>query len=568
MNTTPPATSNFIKTIIEEDLRLGKFNGRVVTRFPPEPNGYLHIGHAKSICLNFGLAREFNGTCHLRFDDTNPIKEEVEYVESIQRDVRWLGFDWNDKLFYASDYFLKLHDYAVELIRRGKAYVCSLDAEQIREYRGTLTTPGKDSPYRDRGVAENLDLFARMRAGEFEEGEHVLRAKIDMASSNVVMRDPVIYRIKKAAHHRTGDVWCIYPMYDFAHCLSDSIEGITHSICTLEFENNRPLYHWILDALETPCHPEQIEFARLNLSYTVISKRKLIQLVRDKIVSGWDDPRMPTISGLRRRGVPPEAIRDFCDRIGVARADSMVDIALLEHCIREDLNARAPRVMAVLRPLKVVITNYPEGQIEELEAPLHPEKADMGTRMIPFSRDLYIEQDDFMEDPPKKFYRLAPGREVRLRYGYYITCRDVIKDAQGRIVELRCVYDPASRGGGTPDNRKVKATLHWVSAAQARPAEVRTYNHLFTVQNPNETLEGQDFRGFVNPDSLEVLSNCLVEPHLALAESGSRWQFERLGYYSVDSVDSTPGALVFNRIVSLRDSWAKIQASEKKTAGG
>lgn len=556
-------TRNFIKTIIDEDIQADKNNGRVTTRFPPEPNGYLHIGHAKSICLNFGLAREFNGICHLRFDDTNPVKEDVEYVESIKRDVRWLGFDWNDKLFYASDYFQKLHDYAVELIRRGKAYVCSLNAEQIREYRGTLTTPGKDSPYRDRSVAENLDLFARMRAAEFEDGAHVLRAKIDMAAPNVIMRDPVLYRIKKAAHHRTGDTWCIYPMYDFAHCLSDAIEGVTHSICTLEFENNRPLYHWILDALETANHPQQIEFARLNLSYTVMSKRKLIELVRDKAVSGWDDPRMPTISGIRRRGVPPEAVRDFCDRIGVARADSTVDISLFEHCIREDLNVRAPRVMAVLKPLKVVITNYPEGQVEELEAPLHPENPDMGTRKIPFSRELYIEQDDFMEDPPKKFYRLAPGREVRLRYGYYITCRDVVKDEQGRIKELRCVYDPASRGGGTPDGRKVKATLHWVSAAKACPAHVRIYNHLFTVANPNDAPQGQDFRAFLNPDSLETLSGSLVEPHLALAESGSRWQFERLGYFCLDSVDSTPGSLVFNRIVSLRDSWAKIQAAAR-----
>lgn len=563
MNVSPASIAqNFIKTIIEEDIASGKNNSRVVTRFPPEPNGYLHVGHAKSICLNFGLARKFNGVCHLRLDDTNPIKENVEYVEGIKRDVRWLGFDWGDKLFYASDYFERLHGYAVELIRRGKAYVCSLSAEQIREYRGTLTASGRESPFRDRGVAENLDLFARMRAGEFEEGGHVLRAKIDMASPNVMLRDPVIYRIKKAVHHRTGDAWRIYPMYDFAHCLSDSIEGVTHSICTLEFENNRPLYHWILDALETQCHPEQIEFARLNLSYTVMSKRKLIQLVQDGSVSGWDDPRMPTISGLRRRGVPPEAVRGFCDRIGVARADSMVDISLLEHCIREDLNVRAPRVMAVLKPLKVVIVNYPGGQAEELEATLHPENPDMGTRMLPFSRELYIEQDDFMEDPPKKFFRLAPGREVRLRYGYYITCRDVVKDGQGRVVELRCVYDPASRGGGTPDGRKVKATLHWVSAAKACAAQVRIYNHLFTAANPNEVPEGQDFRYFLNPRSLEELNHCLVEPHLALAESGSRWQFERLGYFNVDPVDSTPGALIFNRIVSLRDSWAKAQAGD------
>ncbi len=563
MTTATTIAPNFIKTVVEEDLQAGKNSGRVVTRFPPEPNGYLHLGHAKSICLNFGLAREFNGVCHLRFDDTNPVKEDVEYVESIKRDVRWLGYDWGDKLFYASDYFEKLHDYAVELIRRGKAYVCSLSADQIREYRGTLTTPGKESPFRNRGVAENLYLFARMRAGEFKEGEHVLRAKIDMVSPNVMMRDPVIYRIKKASHHRTVDAWCIYPMYDFAHCLSDSIEGVTHSICTLEFENNRPLYHWFLDALETPCHPEQIEFARLNLSYTVMSKRKLIQLVQDKAVSGWDDPRMPTISGLRRRGVPPEAVRDFCDRIGVARADSMVDISLLEHCIREDLNIRAPRVMAVLRPLKVVIINYPEDQAEELEALLHPENPDMGSRIVPFSRELYIEQDDFMEEPPKKFFRLAPGREVRLRYGYYITCQDVVKDNQGRIVELRCMYDPASKGGGTPDGRKVKATLHWVSAAHARTAQMRIYDHLFTAANPNEAPAGLDFRYFLNPRSLETLIG-LVEPHLALAESGSRWQFERLGYFSVDPVDSTPRALVFNRIVSLRDSWAKVQAAESK----
>ncbi|GAB6057741.1 glutamine--tRNA ligase/YqeY domain fusion protein [Desulfonatronum parangueonense] len=558
----PSIAPNFIKNIVEEDLRAGKNNGRVTTRFPPEPNGYLHIGHAKSICLNFGLAREFGGVCHLRFDDTNPIKEDVEYVESIKRDVRWLGFEWEDKLFYASDYFDQLHEYACELIRRGKAYVCSLSAEEIRQYRGTLTEPGRNSPYRERSVEENLDLFAEMRAGKFEEGQHVLRAKIDMASPNVSLRDPVIYRIKKAVHHRTGDTWCIYPMYDFAHCLSDAMEGITHSICTLEFENNRPLYHWFLDALETTCHPEQIEFARLNLSYTVLSKRKLIQLVQDKSVSGWDDPRMPTISGLRRRGVPPDALRTFCDRIGVSRADSMVDISLLEHCVREALNVRAPRVMVVLKPLKVVITNYPEGQVEELDAPLHPENPDMGSRKVPFARELYIERDDFMEDPPKKFFRLAPGREVRLRYGYYITCRDVVKNEQGEIVELRCVYDPASRGGGTPDGRKVKATMHWVCAHTAKPARVRIYSHLFTVPNPNETSDGRDFRANLNPDSLEVLEGCLVEPHLATAESGSRWQFERLGYFNVDPQDSTPQDLVFNRIVSLRDTWAKVQAAE------
>jgi glutaminyl-tRNA synthetase len=567
MTTTPDAgASHFIKTIIKDDLRAGKNNGRVVTRFPPEPNGYLHIGHAKSICLNFGLAREFGGVCHLRFDDTNPLKENVEYVQSIQHDVRWLGYDWQDKLFFASDYFPRLHVLACELIKRGKAYVCSLSSEEIRAYRGTLTEPGKNSPFRDRGVEENLNLFERMRQGEFADGEHVLRAKIDMASPNVSMRDPVIYRIKKAAHHRTGDTWCIYPMYDFAHCLSDSIEGITHSICTLEFENNRPLYHWFLDALEMPEHPQQIEFARLNLSYTVLSKRKLIQLVQDKAVAGWDDPRMPTISGLRRRGVPPQALRTFCDRIGVARADSIVDISLLEHCIREYLNVHSPRVMGVLKPLKVVLTNYPEDAMEKLEAPLHPENPEMGARAIPFARELYIEQDDFMEDPPKKFFRLAPGREVRLRYGYYITCREVVKDEQGRVVELRCEYDPASRGGGTADGRKVKATLHWVCARTALPATVRIYDHLFTAANPNDAPEGQDFRHFLNPQSLETRSNCLVEPHLGLAESGSRWQFERLGYFSVDPVESTSQNLVFNRIVSLRDTWAKVQAAQKRTS--
>ncbi len=563
-DTTP--VSNFIKRIIDRDIAANRNNGRVVTRFPPEPNGYLHIGHAKSICLNFGLAREYGGRCHLRFDDTNPSKEEVEYIDSIMEDVRWLGFSWDDHLYHASDYFDKLYEFAGQLIRAGKAYVCSLTAEQIRQYRGNLKEPGRESPYRDRSVAENLDLFARMRAGEFEEGAHVLRARIDMASGNLNMRDPVIYRIMRAHHHRTGDDWCIYPMYDFAHCLSDAIEGITHSICTLEFEDHRPLYDWILDQLDVPCHPRQIEFARLNLTYTVMSKRKLLLLVNNGHVSGWDDPRMPTISGLRRRGYTPEAIRDFCERIGVAKKDSMVDMALLEHCLREDLNKRAPRVMGVLRPLKVVIENYPPGRVEEMEAINNPEDPGAGTRKVPFSRELYIEQDDFMEEPPKKFFRLAPGREVRLRYGFFITCIKVIRDeASGAIRELRCTYDPETRGGNAPDGRKVKATIHWVSAAHALAAEVRLYNPLFTEENPGAVKEG-DFKEQLAADSLEILSGCRLEPSLARARPGEIFQFERLGYFCVDQRDSAPDRPVFNRTVTLRDIWARIakRAKQKK----
>ena len=558
---SPPA-SNFIRSIIAEDLKNNKNDGRVVTRFPPEPNGYLHIGHAKSICLNFGIAEEHKGgSCNLRFDDTNPSKEEVEYVESIKEDVRWLGFDWEDRLFYASDYFEQLYEYATQLIKLGKAYVCSLTAEEIRETRGTLTEPGTESPFRSRSVKENLDLFQRMRAGEFENGAHVLRAKIDMASPNVVMRDPTLYRIRKVPHHRTGDTWCIYPMYDFAHCLSDSIEGITHSLCTLEFEINRQLYDWILVELDVDCHPQQIEFARLNLSYTVLSKRKLVELVQGRHVSGWDDPRMPTISGLRRRGYTPESIRNFCERIGVARRDSTVDIALLEFSIREDLNKRAPRVMGILRPLKVIIDNYPENQVEELDALNNPEDLAMGTRKIPFSRVIYIEQDDFLENPPKKFFRLAPGREVRLRYAYFITCVDVVKDEKtGQIIELHCTYDPSTRGGSSPDGRKVKATIHWVSTSHAINAQARLYDHLFVKEDPDEEKD-IDFKTHLNPNSLKVCS-FLVEPSLTDAPSGSRYQFERLGYFCVDPVDSSGNALVFNRTVTLRDTWAKIQKKQ------
>jgi len=567
----PGAPTNFIKQIVAADVAAGKNDGRVATRFPPEPNGYLHIGHAKSICLNFGLAAEFGGICHLRFDDTDPAKESTEYVESIMEDVRWLGFDWKDKLFFASDYFEQLYDFAKQLITLGKAYVDHLSADEIREYRGSLTTPGRNSPYRDRSVEENLDLFTRMRAGEFEDGACVLRAKIDMASPNIVMRDPTLYRIKRVSHYRTGDRWCIYPMYDFTHCLSDMIEGITHSICTLEFENNRELYDWILDALKTPCHPQQIEFARLNLNYTVLSKRKLIELVQGGIVAGWDDPRMPTISGYRRRGYTPEAIRNFCERIGVARADSTADISLMEHCLREDLNRRAARVMAVLRPLKVTLINYPEGQTEELQAINNPEDPAMGTRQVPFSREIFIERDDFMEDPPKKFFRLAPAREVRLRYAYFITCVEVVKDpATGEVTELRCTYDPTTRGGDAPDGRKVQGTLHWVSAAHAVPAEVRLYGHLFTQENPDDVLEGRHFSDGVNPKSLEVLRGCRLEPSLAAAAPGSRFQFERLGYFCVDDQESRPGRLVFNRSVTLRDTWAKIVKKEggmKKESG-
>ncbi len=545
--------TNFIRDIIDEDLRAGRYD-RVHTRFPPEPNGYLHIGHAKSICLNFGTAEDYGGKCNLRFDDTNPEKEEVEYVESIIEDVRWLGFDWEDRLFYASDYFDQLYEWAVQLIKDGKAYVDHLSAEEIREYRGTLTEPGRDSPYRNRSIEENLDLFERMRSGEFPDGECVLRAKIDMSSPNLNMRDPVMYRILHAEHHRTGNKWCIYPTYDWAHGQSDSIEGITHSICTLEFEDHRPLYDWFIEQLGI-FHPRQIEFARLNLTYTVLSKRRLIQLVQEGHVTGWDDPRMPTISGLRRRGYTPEAIRDFCDLIGVSKANSVVELELLEHVLRQDLNRRAPRVMGVLRPLRVVLVNYPEDLVEEVEAINNPEDPSMGTRKVPFSRVLYIEQEDFMEDPPDKFYRLAPGREVRLRYAYFIKCVDVIKDEHGEIVELHCTYDPATRGGDAPDGRKVKATLHWVSAAHALEAEVRLYDRLFTVPEPG----GDDFLSQLNPNSLEILTSCRVEPSLAGAAPGNRYQFERQGYFCVDP-DSAGGKLVFNRTVALRDTWAKIRA--------
>jgi len=559
--------TDFIRSIINEDLKTEKYGGRVHTRFPPEPNGYLHIGHAKSICINFGIAGDYRGLCNLRFDDTNPSKEEVEYVEAIQEDVRWLGFGWDDRLYYASDYFEQLYEFAVQLIKKGKAYVCDLGPDEVRQYRGTLTEPGKDSPFRDRSVEENLDLFTRIRAGEFPDGSRTLRAKINMASSNLNLRDPVMYRIMHAEHHRTGQRWRLYPMYDFTHGLCDSLERITHSICTLEFEDHRPLYDWFLNELEI-YHPQQIEFARLNLSYTVMSKRKLLQLVEEGLVSGWDDPRMPTLSGLRRRGYTPEAIRDFCDRIGVARRDSLVDVALLEHCLREDLNKRAPRVMAVLRPLKVVLTNYPENRVEELEAVNNPEDPAMGTRKVPFSRELYIERDDFREDPPKQFYRLAPGREVRLRYAYFITCQEVVRDEKtGEVVELRCTYDPATRGGDSPDGRKVKATLHWVSAAQAVQAEVRLYDRLFLNPNPAGAKEGGDFRASLNPQSLEVLNPCWVEPGWRGTQTGNHYQFERLGYFCPDKLDSTPGKPVFNRTATLRDTWAKIEGKQKKEAG-
>ena len=556
----PGKPLDFIRQIVADDVAAGTYGGRVATRFPPEPNGYLHIGHAKSICLNFGVAQQFGGTCNLRFDDTNPAREEVEYVESIQADLRWLGFDWADRCYYASDYFERLYAYAQQLIRMDKAYVDDLSAEQIRAYRGTLTEPGQDSPCRDRPAAESLVLFEAMRRGEFPEGSRVLRARIDMAHPNMAMRDPTLFRIRKAAHHRTGDRWCIYPMYDFAHCLSDAIEGITHSICTLEFENNRQLYDWILDTLQMPDRPRQYEFARLNLTRTVMSKRKLLQLVTEGYVSGWDDPRMPTLSGLRRRGFTPEAIRNFCERIGVARSNSTVDYALLEHCLREDLNRRAPRVMAVLRPLKIVIENYPENKTETLEAINNPEDPAMGSRQVPFGREIYIERDDFMENPPKKFFRLAPGREVRLRYAYFVTCIDVVKDPKsGEILELRGTYDPATRGGDAPDGRKVKATLHWVSAADAFATDVRLYDHLFAADNPSDMPEGKSFLDGVAPDSLTVLSGCRLEPNLAAAVPGDFFQFERLGYFCVDGVDSRPARPVFNRAVTLRDAWAKIQ---------
>ena len=551
---------DFIRTIVEGDLSSKKHED-IVTRFPPEPNGYLHIGHAKSICLNFGIAADYRGRCHLRFDDTDPIKEEIEYIESIQEDVRWLGFDWKDHLYYASDYFEKMYDYAVQLIRDGKAYVDSLSADEIREYRGTLTRPGKDSPFRNRSVEENLELFERMKKGDFEDGVCVLRAKIDMASPNINMRDPTLYRIRKIPHHRTGQKWCIYPMYDYAHCLSDAIEGITHSICTLEFEDHRPLYDWILDQLPVPCHPQQIEFARLNLSYTVMSKRKLGLLVEKGVVKGWDDPRMPTISGLRRRGYTPEAVRSFCDTIGVAKTNSIVDIALLEHCLREDLNRRAQRVMAVLRPLKVIIDNYPEGKVEYLEAENNPEDPGMGTRKIPFSREIYIERDDFSEDPPPKYFRLAPGREIRLKHAYYIKCEDFVKDPEtGEPVEIHCTYDPDTRGGWSSDGRKVRGTSHWVSAPHAIEAEVRIYDHLFSSVNPGEE---EDIFSVINPQSLTVLDRCLVEPSLSLARIGDLYQFLRQGYFCVDPDMKDGGMLVFNRTATLRDTWARIQKKQE-----
>ena len=562
---TTDTPTDFIRTIIAADLQTNKHDGKVATRFPPEPNGHLHIGHAKSICLNFGVAREYGGTCNLRFDDTNPTKENIDYVESIKRDVKWLGFDWDDREYYASDYFEQLYAYAVQLIKDGKAYVCSLSPDEIRAYRGSLTEPGRDSPYRQRSIEENLDLFARMRAGEFAEGAHVLRARIDMAAPNINMRDPTLYRILKATHHRTDDSWCIYPMYDFTHCLSDALEGITHSLCTLEFEDHRPLYDWALEVLPVPSHPRQIEFARLNLTYTVMSKRKLLALVTDQYVSGWDDPRMPTLAGLRRRGYTPQSIRTFCERIGLAKRNSTVDYAMLEHCIREELNRTAPRVMAVLRPLRVVIDNYPQDQVEDLDAINNPEDASAGTRQVPFSRVVYIEREDFREDPPRKFFRLAPGREVRLRYAYIIKCVSVVKDDTGEITEIHCTYDPETRSGRPAAGRKVKATIHWVSAEQAVTTEVRLYDHLFTKPDPDNVKDGQAFTDYLNPHSLQVLTDCKVEPSLTQAEAGSRFQFERQGYFCADTADSSPGRPVFNRTVTLRDTWAKIQAKTQKT---
>ena len=550
---------DFLHVRINQDNASGRFGRKVHTRFPPEPNGYLHIGHAKSICINFGLAQEYGGLCNLRFADTTPVKEDTEYVDSIREDVHWLGGEWDDREYYASNYFDQLYAFAEQLIRDGKAYVDSQSAEEIRASRGTLTQPGTESPYRNRSIEENLDLFHRMRGGEFADGEHVLRAKIDMASPNVVMRDPTLYRIRHAEHHRTGDKWCVYPMYDFTHCLSDSLEGITHSICTLEFVNNRELYDWVLDALNV-YHPQQIEFARLGLTYTVLSKRKLIQLVKGGFVRGWDDPRMPTICGMRRRGYTPEAIRDFCSRIGVARAENLVEYSLLEFCVREHLNAIAPRTMAVLDPIKVVIENYPEGQVEWFDMPFSQDGSVEGSRKVPFSRELYIERDDFREDPPKKFHRLFPGSEVRLRYAYYVTCKDVVKDTDGNIVELRCTYDPESKGGATPDGRKIKGTIHWVSVPHAVSAEVRLYEHLFTSPTPGNTPEGVEFTDLLNPDSMRVVT-AQVEPALAEFPAGSRVQFERLGYFCVDP-DSKPGAPVFNRTVTLKDSWAKIEGKQ------
>lgn len=568
---------DFVRSIVQDDLRTNKWKGRVNTRFPPEPNGYLHIGHAKSICLNFGIAKEFGGKCNLRFDDTNPAAEEQEYVDSIKRDVAWLGWSWEDRLYFASDYFERMYEWAVDLIKKGKAFVCDLTGDQISEHRGTLTRPGRESPFRDRGVAENLDLFERMKKGEFPDGSKTLRAKIDMGHANMNMRDPVMYRILHATHHNTSDKWCVYPMYDWAHGLEDSIEGITHSICTLEFEDHRPLYNWYIDAINegraAPIHhPQQIEFARLELTYTVMSKRKLLELVKEKLVHGWDDPRMPTISGLRRRGVPPEAIREFCDRIGVAKFNSTIDVQLFEHCIRDYLNKTTPRVMAVLRPLKVIIDNYPDGQVEMMDAVNNPEDPGAGTRKVPFSKVLYIEQDDFREDPPKQFFRLAPGREVRLRYGYFITCKSVVKDpASGEVVELHCTYDPATRGGDAPDGRKVKATLHWVAEAEAVRAEVRLYDHLFSKENPSEVDaapavghrpsavgNAPDWKSNLNSQSLETIAAAYVEPSVGSAKAGDRFQFERVGYFCVDA-DSTSGELVFNRTVTLKDTWAKIE---------
>ena len=554
----PDKVSNFIRHQIDADLKRGKHAGKVHTRFPPEPNGYLHIGHAKSICLNFGIARDYEGgLCNLRFDDTNPEKEEAEYTEAIKQDVRWLGFDWQERLFFASDHFARLHALAVRLIEDGKAYVDHLSAAEIRAYRGTLTEPGRPSPYRERGPEENLALFERMKKGKFAEGECLLRAKIDMASANINMRDPAIYRIKKRAHHRTGNDWCIYPLYDYTHCLSDALEGITHSLCTLEFEDHRPLYDWFLDQLPVPCHPQQIEFARLNLSYTVTSKRKLSQLVTEKQVSGWDDPRLPTLIGMRRRGYTPRAIRDFCERIGITKSDTLIDMSVLENCVRADLDRHSRRALAVLNPLKVVIENYPATKIEQLEAPYHPNRPEMGARMLPFSRVIYIERDDFMEAPPRKFFRLAPGREVRLRYAYFISCHAVIKDEAGHIIELRCRYDPATRGGNAPDGRKVKGTLHWVSAAHALRAEVRLYDRLFTDPRPDANQPETDWRDCLNPNSMRVIKGACLEPSLCEAEAEARFQFERLGYFCVDNKDSAPGKPVFNRTVGLRDSWAK-----------
>jgi glutaminyl-tRNA synthetase len=558
---TASQPTDFIRDIIDNDLQTSKNDGNVATRFPPEPNGYIHIGHAKSVCLNFGLAAQYQGTCNLRLDDTDPLGESMEYVESIIQDIRWLGFDWGDRLFYASDYFEKLYQFAVELIKSGNAYVCSLSPDEIREHRGTFTEPGKESPYRNRSIQENLDLFSRMRGGDFPDGAHVLRARIDMASPNIVMRDPVIYRIKREPHYRTGTKWVIYPMYDFAHCLSDALEGITHSICTLEFENNRPLYDWIVERLISGQRPRQIEFARLNLSYTVLSKRRLIELVKKEYVKGWDDPRMPTVTGMRRRGYTPEAIRNFCAQIGVAKNDNLIDVALLEHCVRENLNERAPRVMSVLKPLRIVIDNYPENQVEQFTCANHPQNPDMGTREVPFSRELYIERDDFMEDPPKKYHRLGPGREVRLRNAYIIKFESMVKDKNtGDVVELHCTYDPQTRNAPPADGRKVPGVIHWLSARHCAPAEARLYDRLFNIENPGSE---EDFIKYLNPNSLEILTNCFVEQSLRKAKPGNQYQFERLGYFCVDAKDSKEEKMVFNRVVALRDSWSKIAGGNK-----